>query len=195
MYSPLLLYLVYSCAVLGKKRVAFRGTKRVEAVVKHMGTIFKQLSQLEASLGSAEYARRVKVMREQLKSTHSKKNTEDHKDAHHRLLTVAHQPSAKERESGVNVAPFIAGKLQYGKLFNKDNNVSLLRNEYSHRYLGSNPEDIPDFRTFGINLLKKWIRDDEVKRNPLNPEADNFFTPLFTEYKEYRFEIIAQKKT
>ena len=45
-----------------------------------------------------------------------------------------HEPSAKELERGIDVAPMMEGKLQFGKLFNCGNNLTELRKEWKGRY-------------------------------------------------------------
>jgi hypothetical protein len=185
--------ILYSCAVLGEKRVGFRGRKRLYHIKNQISNFFDQLSILESAMGSGAYAKRKEEVRESLGYTNSKNQIEDHKAAYQSVLSLPHNPTAKELESGVDTSPYIAGKLQFGKLHNKGDNRALLLTECKGRYQDSSGQQdvILDIDAAGIMKLKELIKADEVRRNPeAKNEAGKFFTPLFTVYGDYDFDLI-----
>lgn len=116
---PLRDHATKSCAVLGKKRVEFRGKKRLHYLWEQLSNFVEQLNQIERDIGTQEYNKRVREMKENLKITNSQNIKEEHKQAYQAVLSQIHCPSAKELERGTDIAPMIAWKLQYGKIHTK----------------------------------------------------------------------------
>ena len=85
----------------------------------------------------------------------------------------------------------VAGKLQFGKLFKKGNNLVLLLCECALRYSDYPIRQRPITEGAGIQNLKEWIKKDKIKRNFTNKdEAVKYFKPLLSEYNDYTFETV-----
>jgi hypothetical protein len=70
-----------------------------------------------------------------IRDTYGIKQVSDAVGAFVHAFSVPHQPSAREQETGHDVAPWIEGKLQFGKIHGKRNNLNLLCEEWKGRFI------------------------------------------------------------
>jgi hypothetical protein len=137
-----------------------------------------------------------------LTSTYSKVVVAARKTAFENALEVAHVPSAKERQTGFDIAPLALGKLQFGKIFEKLNkeatkNLELLGMELKGRReeeLGRQLTDAEDkeIRSTGITEVKNLIKKDEKGRASKDPEykaQDQFFKVLFSPLEQSVYSL------
>ena len=180
-----------SAWVLGAKRVPFRGKERLEHVHSVILDIDTRLGKLRVVMGDDNFLNSVETMKGRLQKTFKFQRIAAHEEALAQVLAQPHVPSAKVSQRGVDVAPMVAGKHQFGKLFNKGNNIALLLCECAVRYSDYPIAQRPITEGAGIKNLKDWIRKDEIKRNPTNKdEAAKYFKPLFTRYEDYTFQTV-----
>jgi hypothetical protein len=142
-------------------------------------------------MGDDNFNKSVETMKGRLRNTFKFQRIAAHDEALKQVLAQPHVPSAKVSQQGVDIAPMVAGKLQFGKLFKKGTNVALLLCECALRYSDYPIAQRPITEGAGILNLKEWIKKDEIKRNPTNKdEAAKYFKPLFTWYEDYTFETV-----
>ena len=172
----------------------------------HVTELERRLGECERELGFKEYAKKVKDQKARLKKTFKLELIEANAMAFRDTIDVPHAPSAKERETGCDVSPHIAGKLPYFFIHQKPaSNMALLRTECQGRYneypapTSADDKRPSNIDRLGINPLKKWIKQDEIRRfedgnEKEKKEAEKFFVPRFTEFKEYIWTQIKKKK-
>jgi hypothetical protein len=168
----------------------------------HVAELQRRLRECERELlGFEEYAKQVKDQKARLKQTFKLELIEANVMAFRDTIDVPHVPSAKERETGCDVSPHIAGKLPYFSIHkNPASNMALLRTECQARYdeypaPTSSDKRPSNIDRLGVSLLKNWIKQDEIRRfgddnEKEKKEAERFFVPRFTEFIEYTWTQI-----
>ena len=119
---------------------------------------------------------------------------------------VPFAPNAKERETGVGIAPMVEGCLQFGKLYKtKGDNERLLREEWVGRFRertlaeGRVPSEIEIKQQESLSITdhKRAIKEDEIRRKreegaELSSDEAKFFTPIYTAYDDYVWDAVTK---
>jgi hypothetical protein len=169
--------------VFGQKRREFRGKKRIVEMKDRIMEVDRAIRSIESRLGTTEFKAKRKRIGENLKKTFSAVRVQQMKQYFEDAFEVQHVESAKERRKGFDVAPILDGKLQFGKLFEKNdgqqtNNVQLLKTELTKRLEADRgcertPAEKEEMKKKGIKAVKDGIQKHEERRYARRDEAAN----------------------
>lgn len=118
------------------------------------------------------------------------------------LRETKHRISAAEAETGVGIAPLIAGQLQLGKIFKRGNNMGLLLTELQGRVDQHVADDgmteaeaeqlMNEARESNLSKLKVLLKQDEKKRIGRALDA-TFIVPKHTDVGDYDYDVVRKR--
>ena len=198
-----------TAAVLGQKRIAWRGIKRIHTMTDRINFIWTRIGNVKVEIGVTEYSRRFDEILSRIKNTFQVERRRVAREAIEKVLPQDHVASAKEQQTGVHYSPTILGLLQFGKLFQQlngepTNNVELFRQELKGRRIEalSRPlttEEEATIQQTRITKLKELIEADE-KANFSHEYEDGtictggynrlFFCPRHTQFRDWMYNKV-----
>lgn len=163
--------------------------------------VHKRILTVKAELGPSSFKKRRKIIKKNYAKTFQKVRTKEAKEEFKKALPKVHVPSAKEQVRGIDVACIVQGKVQLGLLYNKENNLTVLRQEWKERLQSQmdpprvlTQREINQIHAMKILEVKKKIKQHEKTRDEGNEGYDErFFKPLYTSLADYKWEIVKKK--
>ena len=161
--------------------------------------VHKRLQEVKSELGEIEFKKPRDKMKASLKNPFKDTRVQEETDKFVTSLPAIHKPTAKELVRGIDESGLIQGKVQIGLLFNRGNNLQLLRLEWKGRFSTDKgraltADEIQTIDNTGIKDIKGIIKAHEKARDGESSKYDErFFKPLHTDPQEYEWDQVKKK--